>query len=116
MPPLTLLNILQMLAPELWQPRDMQINLPLGTLPLYTLPSKARMRIFNDARSPASRCISPTLSMDVNMLRILRLLRGSRVAERKEKSSESKHGPKQKQYIPFWSSAPHTERKEKEKV
>lgn len=63
MPPLTLLNILQMLAPELWQPKDLQINLPLGLLPLFTLPSKVRMRIFKDAEKPCFPVHFPQFSL-----------------------------------------------------
>lgn len=37
MPPLALLNILQVLASKLRQPRGMQIRLPLGVLPLLSL-------------------------------------------------------------------------------
>lgn len=63
MPPLTLLNILQMLTPELWQPRDMQIKLSLGLLPLFTLPGEARMRIFKDAEKPCFPMHFPQLTL-----------------------------------------------------
>ena len=80
-PPLALLNILQMLAPELWQPEDLQINLPPGLLPLFTLPSEARMRIFKDAEKPCFPLHVPQLSLDANMLGT-ETLRGSRVGRR----------------------------------
>lgn len=97
-PPLALVNILQMLAPKLWQPRDMHISLPLGRLPLFTFPSfprEARRTVFKDAEKPWFSVKFSLRCLDANTFTILSLLRGSRVSRgEKQKSSESKHGPK----------------------
>ena len=63
MPPCTLLNILQMLASEFWQPRDVQVSLPLGMLPW-----EGRAGISKDAQKPWFSVNFPhTLSLDAEI-------------------------------------------------